>query len=238
MESISVACECGKKFQTKPEYAGRRGKCPACGRVLIVPKPAPAEEVWELDDAPAPAVAAEVSPPRLDLDVQDYYAAPKAPTADSRSNGLAATAMVLGLVSFCLPLLASIPAVVLGVLGMRQIQRSGGRMKGQGPALTGIALGGAATIVGVVALAVYLTVRPEIHALMERGQGPPPPAQGGVAPPNAPAAPPAPGFPEPTPPPGVPGFPPPPAVVPAGWSLFSTSVVGTPNDLNRARGRQ
>ena len=38
---IPVNCECGKTLHVKNELAGKRGKCPACGRVLIVPKEAP-----------------------------------------------------------------------------------------------------------------------------------------------------------------------------------------------------
>jgi len=34
---IVVACQCGRKFQTKDEYAGRQAKCPSCGEVLNIP---------------------------------------------------------------------------------------------------------------------------------------------------------------------------------------------------------
>ena len=35
--AIIVRCECGKEFQTRDENAGRRARCPACQRDLIVP---------------------------------------------------------------------------------------------------------------------------------------------------------------------------------------------------------
>ena len=35
--AIVVGCRCGRKFQTKDEYAGRQAKCPACGEVLDIP---------------------------------------------------------------------------------------------------------------------------------------------------------------------------------------------------------
>src|SRR5687768_11677604 len=35
--AISVVCACGKKLQVKDEMAGKRGKCPACGKVLDIP---------------------------------------------------------------------------------------------------------------------------------------------------------------------------------------------------------
>jgi hypothetical protein len=38
--SIQFACECGKQFSVKDEFAGKRTKCPACGGALTVPMPA------------------------------------------------------------------------------------------------------------------------------------------------------------------------------------------------------
>lgn len=35
--SIAVTCSCGKSFRVKDEYAGRRGKCPACGVAVTIP---------------------------------------------------------------------------------------------------------------------------------------------------------------------------------------------------------
>lgn len=34
---IAFACTCGKGFQVKDEFAGKRTKCPACGAALTVP---------------------------------------------------------------------------------------------------------------------------------------------------------------------------------------------------------
>ena len=34
---ISVRCACGKEYQFKDEYAGRRAKCLACGQVIRIP---------------------------------------------------------------------------------------------------------------------------------------------------------------------------------------------------------
>ena len=48
--SITWHCECGKSGKVPDEKAGKKGKCPACGRVIQVPFPEPAEEsdVFEL----------------------------------------------------------------------------------------------------------------------------------------------------------------------------------------------
>ncbi|MDB5294339.1 MAG: hypothetical protein JWO31_322, partial [Phycisphaerales bacterium] len=34
---IVVPCECGKQLRAPDAAAGRKGKCPGCGRVLLVP---------------------------------------------------------------------------------------------------------------------------------------------------------------------------------------------------------
>src|SRR5688500_15128790 len=34
---ITFACDCGKQLQVAGEYAGKRGKCPQCGKVVTIP---------------------------------------------------------------------------------------------------------------------------------------------------------------------------------------------------------
>ncbi len=48
--SLFVACECGHSFETPEENTGLRVPCPACGRGLIVPKPAPPSELLSLPE--------------------------------------------------------------------------------------------------------------------------------------------------------------------------------------------
>ena len=51
---ITFACSgCGKNFQVKAEFAGRKTKCPKCGQALLVPTP----------PAPAPVSTPSVKPP-------------------------------------------------------------------------------------------------------------------------------------------------------------------------------
>lgn len=76
---IEISCECGKKLSVPDSAGGRSGKCPACGKVLQIPKPAEkaasAPLELELEDAPpvsrAPATAApppeSLYPPAQDL---------------------------------------------------------------------------------------------------------------------------------------------------------------------------
>ncbi|MFM9960137.1 MAG: hypothetical protein ACKV2Q_02815 [Planctomycetaceae bacterium] len=52
---IKVTCACGKKLAVKDELAGKKVKCPACQKLLSIPKPKVAEESpddeWDLGDS-------------------------------------------------------------------------------------------------------------------------------------------------------------------------------------------
>lgn len=50
---ISVHCDCGKEFTTKAENAGKKGKCPACGKVITIPMPVIEDDVEDWLGAPS-----------------------------------------------------------------------------------------------------------------------------------------------------------------------------------------
>ena len=117
---ILVTCACGKQFQPKDENAGRRARCPECGRELIVAAGvAPAHD--------APPLLEEVGAPR--------------------TSGMAIASLVLGLVSFFCSVFTGIPAIILGALGLSEIGRSKGRLQGRGMAIAGLICGGLTTLV-------------------------------------------------------------------------------------------
>jgi prepilin-type processing-associated H-X9-DG protein len=58
----------------------------------------------------------------------------------SGTSGKAVAALILGLLSFCLNLLAAGPALILGIASLRDIGRSQGRLGGNGLAISGIVL--------------------------------------------------------------------------------------------------
>ncbi len=122
---ILVTCECGKQFQTRDENVGRRAQCPECGRELIIPK----GDVNPYD-APTLLEGVEVA----------------------RTSGKAIASLVLGLMSFFCTLFTGIPAIILGALGLSDIGRSGGRIRGKGMATAGIILGGIGTILVPIGL--------------------------------------------------------------------------------------
>jgi hypothetical protein len=72
--SITVTCQCGKKLQSRDEHAGMRAKCPACGAVLLIPKPAAAAVTAETTTKKEPGVKA--APPAA-----PSATAPSAPSA-------------------------------------------------------------------------------------------------------------------------------------------------------------
>ena len=53
----------------------------------------------------------------------------------------AKTSFKLGLSSFLISFLAGVPAIINGLLGLRDIRQSGGQLQGRGLAVWGIALG-------------------------------------------------------------------------------------------------
>jgi hypothetical protein len=62
--------------------------------------------------------------------------------AAPRTSGMAITSLVLGCVSFMCWIFTGLPAVILGIVALRQINRSKGQLKGDGLAIGGIVTGG------------------------------------------------------------------------------------------------
>ena len=112
--AIVFQCECGNEFQTREEDAGRRARCPACQRELIVPQPKP----FSAGDH---TMLHGLGP--------------------TRTSGKAIASLVLGLCSIVTCLLTGLPAIVLGILGLLDIKNPTKRLTGQGFAIAGIVLG-------------------------------------------------------------------------------------------------
>lgn len=79
--SITAQCECGKTFKVKDEHAGKKGKCPDCGSIVLIPFPEEApldiDEVnWDaMNDLEAKGTP-QASPGRLE---RQYAPAPPPP---------------------------------------------------------------------------------------------------------------------------------------------------------------
>ncbi len=174
--AIQFTCSCGKLLQAREEHAGRRTRCPTCGQEHCIPDaddtvvvagdtgattaPPPSlrddteiivPERPTLPPCPTPAPAGPRPPDPAPV------AAPPEPPRTSRK---AVASLVLGLVSFCMPLLAGVPAVLLGILGLIEVSNSEGRLRGRGLAIAGIVLGVAGSIIGLPILIFLLNLLP------------------------------------------------------------------------------
>jgi hypothetical protein len=83
-------------------------------------------------------------------------------------SGKAVASLVLGLLSFCVPVVLAIPGIILAVLGLRDIKSSQGRLTGRGLAIAGIVTG----IVGnvAIALAVVFGLLPAVQETANQKQ--------------------------------------------------------------------
>ncbi|MBA7484188.1 hypothetical protein ES707_19712 [subsurface metagenome] len=75
----------------------------------------------------------------------------QAPVLGVKTSGLAIAALVLGILSFFTLGLTAIPAIILGIISLVIIEKSGGRITGRGFAIGGI-------VVPVVAVPVFLMI--------------------------------------------------------------------------------
>jgi len=72
-----------------------------------------------------------------------------APAPDAKTSGLAITALVLGILSFFTFFITALPAIILGIVGLVKIEKSGGKLKGNGLAIAGIAVPAASLPLGL-----------------------------------------------------------------------------------------
>jgi len=70
----------------------------------------------------------------------DVQPAADAPCPESRSRK-AKISFMLGLSSFLVSILTGVPAIIQGLLSLREIRQSGGRLQGKQLAVSGILLG-------------------------------------------------------------------------------------------------
>ncbi|OPZ25956.1 MAG: hypothetical protein BWZ02_02238 [Lentisphaerae bacterium ADurb.BinA184] len=72
---------------------------------------------------------------------------PAVPTT-RRTSSAAVTGLVLGILALtCFSILAGIPAIILGIVALSRISRSGGMLEGKGLAIAGLCTGGASVLI-------------------------------------------------------------------------------------------
>jgi len=133
---------CGKEVEVQDAYAGSRGQCPGCGQEITVPQVGDPGGVT-MSGAGAPPPAGRPVP------VSDRQTAPE------KTSGMAIASLVCGLLG-CLQITA-ILAIVFGLMGIRQVNRSEGRVGGMGLAIGGMILGVFLALVGGAGVALCLS---------------------------------------------------------------------------------
>jgi hypothetical protein len=84
-----------------------------------------------------------------------------------QTSGKATASLVLGLSSFLCWIVTGIPAVVLGIIALKDIRRSGGRLQGDGMAIAGIVTGGITSVLIVPVLILIALLLPAVQAARE-----------------------------------------------------------------------
>jgi hypothetical protein len=156
---MQFRCKCGKLLQAKEEYAGRVTRCPECQSEI--PIPGPSEEF-----EPARRPRSTPSPRREDARAREGWDEDESEEKPKRrrrkgTSGKAIASLILGLASFLFCLLTGIPALILGFLGLRDINDSRGRLGGRGLAISGmIAAGlGSLAMCGVGGVGGYFKIQ-------------------------------------------------------------------------------
>jgi hypothetical protein len=129
---------------------------------MIVPNPTTA--VTPAESAPRPASAGG----RRDREDRDDWG-DETPRRDvaTRTSGKAIGALVFGVLSFCLSLLAGVPAIILGVMSLSDISSSRGRVGGRGLAITGIILGVVGSLLIGPAVMIGLLIVPAVQKVRD-----------------------------------------------------------------------
>lgn len=87
------------------------------------------------------------------------------PDAHPKTSVQAIWSLVLGILSIpCLWILGSIPAIILGILALRNIDRSPDTLKGRGLAIAGIATGAAGVVMGFLSMAILIPAFAAVNA--------------------------------------------------------------------------
>ncbi|MFO0842637.1 MAG: DUF1559 domain-containing protein [Gemmataceae bacterium] len=134
---IRFVCECGRQLQARDDDVGKKAKCPSCNAILTVP--AADSRLRRGDRGRGPRDDWDDRAPRRGNDFDDYDGYDDVIPADGAASGQATAALVVGLVSVCLPVfLPAIFGLILGILSLRAISASGGRRAGRGQAIGGI----------------------------------------------------------------------------------------------------
>jgi prepilin-type processing-associated H-X9-DG protein len=135
---IQFACTCGNRLQADDDHAGKEMMCPKCGRDIVIP-----ESGQHAGTVAVPPGRGETIPRKTRRIVTEQVEAWPAESPPARTSRKAVASLILGICSIVLlcTFLTGIPAIILGILSLREISQSRGRLKGQGLAIGAIVTG-------------------------------------------------------------------------------------------------
>ena len=167
---LQFLCACGQRLQAAEEHAGRMTRCPKCGQESVIGgAPSAASPV-------AHPLATRTHQPKRDVAIDHENDLPS--QREATRSGKAIASLVLGVLSVGCSIFAGIPAIILGILALRDIRRGRDSVRGQGTAITGIVLAGLGTMVSALLMAQLLPVlqnlRTAVDRMMQREEPRPP----------------------------------------------------------------
>lgn len=142
---IEFKCKkCGQPLAVDEAQVGKEAKCPGCGTGFTVPS---AGEVKAQVPVPSPEEAkARAAPPSAGVGTSP---------SGRKTSGLAIASLVLGILGFCTTITA-IPGLILGIVGLQRVKRSGGTLTGEGMAIAGIVISAIALVLVPIQAAMLL----------------------------------------------------------------------------------
>ncbi len=158
--AIVVRCPgCGAKYRVSDSAAGKSLRCKneACGERITVPEVVADEDDFASDLDEAAADFGQPLPPPVRPSTPRKTPA-RVEEADSYARGPVTTSvpaiisLVLGLLSVGCSFLTGLPALILGIIALININQSRGRLKGTWMAVTGICFGSISPVLILIAL--------------------------------------------------------------------------------------
>jgi DNA-directed RNA polymerase subunit RPC12/RpoP len=140
-----ICTECGAKLRVKDEAGGKRIRCPQCQKPTFVPQDEPQVEI-PVDppvripvDPPVATIERDRTKPAPAASVPVEYRRRRTRVAEEGMPRSAKIAFILSLVGLAVPVIPSIVAIILAIIGIGVITRE--KMGGMGLAVTALVLG-------------------------------------------------------------------------------------------------
>ena len=140
---------CGKPIGAQDEWEGKATMCPHCQKPVVIRHPAPPAGM-------PPAYGAGLQPA-----ISEEYYGPAAVSENAKNS------LWLAIEGICCCNVCSIVAIVLGIMGLSEINRSEGRLEGKGYAWAGIILGIIPFILLILQLLFSTVFNDQFHELFD-----------------------------------------------------------------------